>query len=338
MANSEPVSSHNVARYLGSEFFSYPIWQEGTIQLDRSGQEIQCKLAYNVLNQSVLCQLDNDATVTEVKPFTFTLNGIKFGQQLAKKTSIGSQPYTTILHDGSIRLLKSVTHKLVTKYIANSYEKNQPFIGYYKVDERFYIQKGDAYPEQTNLSRQSLLTILYEQTSQLAPQLSKKQLTVDEVSKLLARYDSLTVLANGNKPLLSQDVLFSTFLHHHIKYPNQAWNNRVYSRVYAGFEVSETGELINISPLSPANTSFGFDQSVQQALRKLTQVKPAYKGKYVLPVSFTYTNRLETSGTHVPINTLASKAFEGRTLLDELVVPVTVTKPVDMVREVWGNN
>jgi TonB family protein len=226
---------------------------------------------------------------------------------------------------------------LVTRYIANSYEKNQPFTGYYKGDERFYIQKGDAYFEQTNLSRQSLLIILYEQTSQLAPQLSNKQLTVNEVSKLLAQYDSLIVLANGNKPLLSQDVLFSTFLHHHIKYPNQAWNNRVYSRVYTSFEVNETGQLVNINTLSPANTGFGFDQSVQQALRKLTHVKPAYKGKYVLPVSFTYTNRLEDSGTHVPLNTLATEVFEGHTLLDELVVPVIVTKPVHIVREVWGN-
>lgn len=119
-----------------------------------------------------------------------------------------------------------------------------------------------------------------------------------------------------------------------MKHPNQAWNKGVYGRIYAAFEVDQTGQLINISFLSPSTAVFGFDQSVQQALRKLAQVKPNYSGQYILPVSFTYTNRQAEPTTYMPRATLGAEELKGCTLLEELVVPVTVSRPVGQIREV----
>ena len=81
---------------------------------------------------------------------------------------------------------------------------------------------------------------------------------------------------------------------------------------------------------------FGLDHEVKQALRKLAALKPEYRGKYSLPVAFTYANAREKKDPYVPVNVLPSNRMSGRTLLSEWVIPIVVSKPISTSREVWG--
>lgn len=334
--NRLAMSAHKQINYLGSEYFSFPAWQEGTIQLDQAGKEIKCVLAYNVVDNKVMCQFDKDVAATPVKPYAFTINGIRFIKQPIKVLGIDYQSYATVIDGNQTKLLKSLTRRLVPRSVRNSYEKSGLFDGYYQTQERYYIRKGEAESQLTTLSKSSLTAILYEHSVEISSRFPQKKFTIDEVVQVLAYYDSLTAVRDVNNPSLSKDAVFRGFLHNELKYPNRAWNQGVYGRVYAGFDVNQSGQLTNISLLSPDNIGFDFDQTVKQALTKLASVKPAFAGRYILPVAFTYTNTIDKEPAHVPINTLAPERFDGRTVLQEIVVPVVVSKPVIESREVWG--
>lgn len=327
---------HKQVTYLGSEFFTFPEWQEGKIQLDESGKEISCQLTYNLVTNTVLCQLAKDVAPRNITPYAFTISGTTFSRQQNSTLGLKHDTYLTTLHNGQTKLLKSLTRRLVLKSMRNGYEQGSVFDGYYETQERYYIQKGDAQLQLTSLSKSSLLTILYDQAAPIAARLPGRQLKSDEVARILVYYDSLTTASDINRPILSRNPLFNAFLHNQLKYPNQAWNNGVYGRVYAGFEVNEDGQVTNITLLSPDNIGFGFDQIVKQTLGKFPKVKPEYVGKYVLPVAFTYTNRQDKETSYVPVNKLSDDRFEGRTVLEEFTVPVIVSKPSVTSREVWG--
>ncbi|GAB3807542.1 hypothetical protein GCM10028819_44610 [Spirosoma humi] len=330
------MSAHKQISYLGSEYFSFPAWQEGTIQLDQAGKEIKCVLAYNLVDNKIMCQFDKDVAATAVKPYAFTMNGIRFVKQPTKVLGIDYQSYATVINGHQTKLLKSLTRRLVAKSVRNGYEKSGLFDGYYQTQERYYIRKGDAQPQLTTLSKSSLADILYEHSEEIIARFPQKKFTSDEVANVLAYYDSLTAIADVDKPSLSRDAAFRAFLHNELKYPNRAWNQGVYGRVYAGFDVNQDGHLTNVSLLSPDNIGFDFDKTVKQVLLNLASVKPAFAGSYILPVAFTYTNTKDEEPAHVPINTLAPERFDGRTVLQEIVVPVVVSKPVIESREVWG--
>ena len=170
----------------------------------------------------------------------------------------------------------------------------------------------------------------------IAAFIRSEQLTVQEVSRVLVYYDNLMALASVNKPALSFDPVFNQFLHDYITYPNLAWLNYVYGRVYVGFDVTRYGQITNITLLSPENIGFGFDVTVTQALEKYVRLKPDFAGHYALPVAFTLTNRKEKSGPYIPRNTLPSDKFGNRIVLEEFVVPIVLSKPVATTREVWG--
>lgn len=327
---------HKQVVYLGNEFFSFPEWQQGKIQLDESGQEILCQLAYNLVTNKVMCQLAKDIAPREVTPYAFTINGTTFNRQPNTTLGIKHDSYFTTLHNGRTKLLKSLTRRFIPKLIRNSYEQGSVFEGYYETQERYYIRKGDAQPQLTNLSKNSFLTILHDQANAIAARLTGKHPENDEIAAILVYYDSLTTVSDANKPSLSRNAAFSVFLHNQLKYPNQAWNSGVYGRVYAVFEVNEGGRVTNITLLSPDNIGFGSDQVVMQALTRLSKVKPEFVGKYALPVTFTYTNTQHKEAIYVPINKLSTDRFEGRTVLEEFMVPIVVSKPSITSREVWG--
>ena len=327
---------HNQVTYLGSEFFTFPAWQEGKIQLDESGKEISCQLAYSLVTNTVMCQLAKDAAPTVVVPYAFTIDGVTFVRQKNTTLGIKHDSYCTVLYDCQTKLLKTLTRRLIPKIIRNGYEQGSVFEGYYETQERYFIRKGDTQPQPTNLSKSSLLTILYDQATPIAARLSGKQLKSDEVATILAYYDSLTTASGINKPLLSRNAAFTEFLHDQLSYPNRAWNSGVYGRVYAGFEINEGGQVTNIALLSPNNIGFGFDHVVRQALGKLPRLKPGLSGRYALPVAFTYTNTQDKESRYVPINKLPADRLEGRTVLEEFVVPIVVSKPSVTGREVWG--
>ena len=331
------VAAHKQISYLGSEYLTFPVWQQGKIRLDESGKEVPCLLAYSLVDNKVMCRFDNEMTAaTSLSPYSFTIDGLEFVRQVNKTLGLDYKFYAIALYNGQTKLLKSFSSALTYKPVQNSYEKNSSFEGSYQRQEKFYIRKGDAPPQLTNLTKSSLLEILYDQSEKIASRLPDKRLTSDDVVKTLTYYDSLTTASNVNKPSLNRDPLFNDFLHGQIKYPSMAWNSGVYGRVYIGFEVTERGQLINIASLSPDNGGFGFDQEVKQALNKLSTVMPTHAGKYALPVSFTYTNIQDKKNAYVPVITIPTERLEERIVLNEVVVPIVIAKPVVTSREVWG--
>ncbi|WP_080236879.1 hypothetical protein [Spirosoma rigui] len=322
--------------YQGTPYLTFPTWLKGTVQLDKGGKELPCLLAYDLVSNTVQCQFDNNPTVSSVTPVAFTVNGLTFTRQMSSVLGVDYQFYTTRLNTGQTTLLKRVSSRLVLGAVANGYDKSVPFQGAYQPKVTYYIRKGDAEPEPTDLSRKSLLAILHDQAEAIGPALSSRALTPERVIQVLSDYDALMAVANRQKPPLSADPVFNQLVHTFIKYPNQAWNSSVYSRIYVGFDINENGQLVNINTLSPPNVGFGFDDAVKQGLRKLSRVNPDYKGTYCLPVAFTYTNTVDKQGTYTPLNVLPAERMANRTLLAEVIIPVQIAKPVTTTREVWG--
>lgn len=344
--------------YRDSPFLSFPIWQKGTIWLDEHSEPLPCELAYNLVSNEVLCRFPGDSTVKTATPEVFVVNGTPFFRQQNKLLSIDYRLYTTPLHDGPTKLLLSLT-KRIERYSAtnNGYTKEMEIGGAYILQQNYYIRKGDAKPELILLTKNSVLAVLHEQADKLAKRLPAKRLTTADVVTALVFYDSLmrvdwltkpslllaqdsaSLHATGyvlNKAVLSNDPLFNQTLYHKISYPSEAWRQGIYSRVYAGFEIDPLGQLKNLVILSPTNVGMGFVESVRNGLEKMPVLAPSFTGSYVLPVSFTFTNSLEHAGAHVPSNRLPTERLGGRKLLEEFVVPVVVSKPPVVSREVWG--
>ncbi|UFH57606.1 hypothetical protein [Spirosoma sp. KNUC1025] len=333
---SESSSLNKQFTFLGSEFSSFPLWQEGRIRLDNSGQELTCLLAYNLFSQEVLCQLGGDLPIRSVTPDWFMVNGVEYTRQMTNVLGLKYKLYTTALNSGQNKVLKSAKARLIKTPIRNGYDKDHPFAGYYQVDQQYYIQKGSAIPQPITLTRHSVLSALGDHRAKLKTNLSKTSLTVDEVIKLVSHYDSLRVIAQLNSTSLSTDPAFNEVLESDLTYPVQAWKAQVYSRIYVGFEITDAGQVINIGLLSPENVGFGFKEAVEEALSKLSTTKSAYKGRYALPVAFTYSYHPAKELTFLPVNTVSDERLGDRILLNEFVVNQVVQRDRVSSREVWG--
>jgi hypothetical protein len=334
------VASHNRVTYLGSPFITFPVWQAGKIWLDNKGQALNCELAYNVVNNEVLCRFAGDSTIKTATPDVFTINGTEFVRKQNNVLGADYRTYFTIIHNGPTKLLTSMSSQLMamnsTEVVKNSYNRDLNIQGVYRTKTRYYIQKGDAQPELISLSKSSVLSVLHDQAEIISVKLPAKQLTTDDVIQALTYYDALSTIENENKHPLTTDPIFKQILYDNITYPGLARYNSAFGRVYAGFDVNAQGTVQNIVMLSPDNGGAGFVEMVKKALERLPNLNPALRGKYVLPVTFTFTNSKDKTGPHIPLNRLSDDRLEGRTLLEEYVVPFVVSRPVTDTREVWG--
>ncbi|MBO0948430.1 energy transducer TonB [Fibrella forsythiae] len=328
--------SHKQETYLGSPFLTYPAWQMGTVQIEPGGKEVACELAYDLVANEVQCHFEANSPLSRLTPYAFTIDGLTFVRQLSDLPGGLAKRYTTVLYAGPTKLTKSIISRLVPTLTTNGYDKSSVFQGHYQQKETYYIQKGDAQPELTSLDEASLLKTLHGRSTPLATNAPTRQLPADEVIKMLMNYDSVSAIANLSKPALSTDALFNQQLTRELSYPNQAWLAGVYGRVYVGFTVNEQGQLGELVTLSPENIGYGLDQAVKRALKQVGTLKPAYQGRYALPVAFTYDHTQDTRDAYVPVNVLAPERYVDRILLTEFVVPIKVAKPVPTIREVWG--
>ena len=338
--SSTKAASHNRVTYVGSPFLTFPIWQAGKIWLDSKGQALNCELAYNVVNNEVLCRFAGDSTIKTITPEAFIINGTEFARKQNNLSGANYRTYFTVIHNGPTKLLTSVSSQIMamnsTEVVNNRYNRDLNIQGIYRTKTRYYIQKGNAQPELISLSKSSILGVLHDQAEKISDKLPAKQLTTNDVIQALTYYDALSTVANENKYPLSIDPVFKQILHDNITYPGLARYNSAYGRVYAGFEVNDQGAVKNIMMLSPDNGGAGFVEIVRKSLERLPNLNPALRGKYALPVTFTFTNSKDKTGPHVPINRLSDDRLEGRTLLEEYVVPFVVSRPVTDTREVWG--
>lgn len=341
------ATSYKKLTYAGSPFLSYPVWQPGRVKIDAQGQYIPCEVAYNLVENVVTCRFAGDSTVRTLRPVRFIIGNDEFVRQQNRRTGADYKIYTKALYDGQTKLLLNLTKRgdpYASASAKNGYEKETTVNGRYVLEEKYFIRKGDARPESISLTKSSVLAVLYEQADKLAPRLSSRRLTPADLVAILPYYDSLMTVSGAtqsdsyvsSKIPIRNDPVFTQTLHQQIVYPGVAWIQAVYSRVYAGFEVDQQGRVKNVTILSPSNAGMGFVDVVRAGLEKLPILNPTFAGTYALPVAFTYTNQKESKQPHVPVNRLPDDRLTGRTLLDEFVVPVVVSKPILTSREVWG--
>ncbi|NID09627.1 TonB family protein [Fibrivirga algicola] len=335
-SGSSTAPSHKQETYLGSPFLTYPAWQMGRVQIEPGGKEITCELAYDLVANEVLCHFEANSSLTRLTPYAFTIGGLTFVRQLSSLSAGMAKRYTTVLYEGPTKLTKSIASRLIPTLTTNGYDKRSVFAGYYQQKETYYIQKGDAQPELTDLDEASLLKTLHGRQTPLATNASTKQLPISEAIRLVMVYDAASAVANRTKPALSADALFNQQLTKELVYPNQAWLAGVYGRVYVGFTINEQGQIGDVATLSPENVGYGLDKAAKRALQQTGTLKPAYQGRYVLPVAFTYDHTQDTRDAYLPVNLLTPERYADRVLLTEFVVPIKVAKPVSTIREVWG--
>ena len=339
--SSGKTNVYHQVTYLGNPFLTFPIWQEGQIRLDRSGKSLDCQLAYNLHTNEVLCRFVGDSTVKTITPEVFIINNTEFVRQRNILAGMDYRLYYSIIHNGPTKLLQSLSSQIEpmnsAEEINSRYYRDLIIKGVCRTKTSYYIQKGDGDPKLITLSKKSLLNALADQSQALESKVPARQpLTINNVIDILNYYDSLVVVARKNELHVSRSDVFKQILQHKITYPGWVGNQGIYGRVYAGFDIDSLGLVNNIVILSPDNVGFGFIYAVKKALETLSNVDPAFKGKYALPVAFTYTNSKENTGPHVPLNHLPDDRLNGRTLLQETVVPFVITQPVTSSREVWG--
>ncbi len=335
------TASHTQVTFLESPFFTFPVWQEGNVQLDKSGKELACQLAYNLVTNEVLCRFAGDSAVKVITPEVFTINNTKFFRLQNSIAGLDYRTYFSLLHNGPTKLWMSLSSKIEPRNsaeeIKSRYYKDLNIQGIYRTKTKYYIQKENAGPKLINLSKKSLLDALADQSQALDSKISStQQLTTNDIIDLLNYYDSRVAAARENELHLSKEDVFKHILQNKIMYPGWVGNQGIYGRVYAGFDIDSMGLVKNIVILSPDNVGFGFTQEVKKALETLSNVDPAFHGRYALPVAFTYTNSREGKGPHVPVNHLPDDRFDHRTVLEEVVVPFVVNKAAIASREVWG--
>ncbi|QMW05034.1 hypothetical protein [Spirosoma foliorum] len=334
------TATYTQVTFLESPFYTFPVWQEGKVQLDKSGKELDCELAYNLVTSEVLCKFAGDSAVKVITPELFTINNTKFVRLQNSIAGLDYRTYFSIVHNGPTKLWTSLTSQLEPRNSAEEvktrYYKDLNIQGIYRVKTKYYIQKGDREPKLINLSKKLLLEAFADQAQALESKIPNRQLTTNDVIDIINVYDSLVVANQKSLAHLSKEELFKRSLESQITYPGWVGKQGIYGRVYAGFDVDAQGGIQNVVILSPENIGFGFTAEVKKALENLTNVSPDFKGRYAVPIAFIYTNKKEKSGPHIPINRLPEDRVGDRQMLDEIAVPYVVTMPVIASREVWG--
>ena len=182
--------------YLGSAFFTFPIWQPGTVTLDSSGREVTCQLAYNIVDNVVLCQTTGSTQSTPVTPYRFTINGVHFISESSKLFGATYRNYFLIIHEGKTQLLKRHKRRLIQSRVPN--KGGRDIQGYFQLLDSYYIKRTNEEPVEIRLTRKSVLQALNDQTELLRNRLKINKITVEQVIDLLTYYDSLP---NGQKEI-----------------------------------------------------------------------------------------------------------------------------------------
>ncbi len=334
------TASHTKATFLESPFLTFPVWQEGTIQLDRSGKKLRCQLAYNLVSNEVLCRFAGDSAVKIVTPEFFSINNTEFTRLQNHLAGIEYRTYFSLLHDGPTRLWMSLSSRLEplnsADEIRSRFHRDLSIRSIYRVSPKYYIQKGDSELSPVSLAKKSLLEVFSDYPAAIDAKIPDKSLTANDLLDAVNYYDFSAAEARKDLRNLPKDEAFKAMFRNRITYPAGAGYQGIYGRVYAGFDVDSLGKVRNVVILSPDNVGFGFIEAVKKMLERLSDVNPTFRGHYALPIAFTYTNSNDKTGTHWPLNRLADNYLDGCTLLAELVVPIAVAKSTISSQEVWG--
>ena len=192
---------------LGSEFLTFPRWQNGAMVLGSTGREINCQICYNVYTNQIFCQLD-DSTTIEVSPDAFTINGAPFIKQSLDGSARHNIAYYLIRYEGKTKLLEGLKCTFESLSYLRMYSGTlSSYTGQYKKQSSYYIQTGSDKLKLINLTKGSLLAALHERAEPLKNYIRNDKLTMHEVIDVLAYYDSLMTMAPVSNTSLNDDLM-----------------------------------------------------------------------------------------------------------------------------------
>ncbi|GAB4018537.1 hypothetical protein GCM10028773_18530 [Spirosoma koreense] len=177
--------------YLGSPYLTYPVWQDGSVQVKNGDKILPCELAYNLVNREVMCRFKGDSTVIVMTPERFVIQGVEYVRQ-------PNRSYATWLYNGPTKLVMVQWRQMEANH-NYSFTKDKDIIGIYKTTTKYYIQKGEGPLESTNLSKKSILARLADQQEKIKERLSASSVTPTDLIDLLVYYDSLGSNRPGNQ-------------------------------------------------------------------------------------------------------------------------------------------
>lgn len=188
MNRSDRVQGASQVIYLGSEYFGYPIWQTGALEMSDTEKNIPCKIAYNLVTSEVRCQFAGDSATYAVLPDAFTISGLRFVSQATTQPGKTERAYYMVLYAGKTKLLKQLKCSLRVRE-KDVYTLEEPFNGTFVQQKIYYIQRNNGSLEPVTLSRKSVLDVLSDQAATLKQILKKNKLTVHELAGVVAYYD-----------------------------------------------------------------------------------------------------------------------------------------------------
>ena len=169
---------------MGTPYWRYPTWQEGSVQLKANKPEVPCQIAYNVTANEVLCRFSNDTTTYTLEPAAFTISDTKF----VRMPNHGYPTYYQVVYKGSAQLLSSYKRKM--NILSPQPYGDAFFIGYFLGMERYYYVKlPNGSLHSVALTRKSLMRAMGDNVdTKLLP--NENALTVNDVIRVLADYDA----------------------------------------------------------------------------------------------------------------------------------------------------
>ncbi|ADB36919.1 hypothetical protein Slin_0862 [Spirosoma linguale DSM 74] len=171
--------------YLGNPFLTYPIYQEGTLELTPNQPVIHCQLAFNLVDHQVRCLLPGDSIERAVFPDAFTVNGRRF---IARAGSIGHRSYDEVLYTGKSKVL--VRHRAtLTVFHKEPYQFDEPFDGAYTQNKRYFIELEGQPMQEVDLFKKSVLKILGKASKLNGSGKLSNKLTPTELIGAVASYD-----------------------------------------------------------------------------------------------------------------------------------------------------
>ncbi|MBD2757662.1 hypothetical protein [Spirosoma validum] len=179
-------ASHVV--YLGSQYFGYPIWQAGSLEMSDPKKSIPCRIAFNLVTNEIRCQFAGDSSAYAILPDAFTINGLRFVSRVNTQTGKAERAYYMVLYAGKTRLLKQFKCSLRMRD-KDVYTLDEAFNGEFVQQQTYYIQRNNGSLEPVTLSRKSVLDVLADQATILKRILTKKKLTDHELAGAVAYYD-----------------------------------------------------------------------------------------------------------------------------------------------------
>ncbi|MFC5409500.1 hypothetical protein ACFPMF_09290 [Larkinella bovis] len=182
--------------YLGSPYFSYPVWQNGTLELDYTNQRISCQLAYDLTTNRLLSRFENSPLEHPVLPAAFTLNGTRFVSLKARRNRV----YYQVLYDGRLQLLKHTRCRLHSTPPAHR-QRDDRFDGYFACQSHYYVKRNHQKPQPVSLNRPSILRALDDSVHSLAGFLTKKRFNEGELIEIARLQDSRPQTLPAEKPV-----------------------------------------------------------------------------------------------------------------------------------------